>query len=91
VTQKKKRKARRRTLSPQPRLVIVVSTEKRLRRASHVAFWLGALCLGAALATQYRLFGLPAVRDGALILKVTGISLMIAGWIFGRNARVGLR
>ncbi len=87
MTQKKRRKSRRRMLSPMARPVPVPSSEARLLRAARIAFAVGVSCLAFAVAARLRLFGLPPWRDAALIFRVAGIGLMIAGWIFGRAAR----
>lgn len=84
---RKKRRPRRRTYSPAPRAVLVRTTEARLQRASWVAGGLGAACLVAALAVQYRLVHFAVGPNSAVILKVAGVGLAIAGIIFGRNAR----
>ena len=66
---------------------MVRSSEARLHRAAFVAGVLGVVGLIAALGIQYRLFHFPGGPNSAVILKVAGIGLVIAGWIFGRNAR----
>lgn len=92
MSQKKKKKPRiRRHLTQVARAAPAVpqTSESRLLRAAKVASTLGVALLLAALAIQFKVISIDVGANGSLVMKIAGVGLIIAGFVFGRGAKRG--
>ncbi len=92
MSKKKKVKPRRRTLSspvarPSAPSSGEAAAEPRLQRLSRAVTVAGAVSLLLAVAVQFKILSVDLGSNGANVLKVAGIGLLIAGFVFGRAAK----
>ena len=92
MSNKKKKKPRvRRHLAPVQRAAPSApqTSESRLLRAAKVASTLGVALLLGALAIQFKIVSIDLGPSGSLVMKIAGVGLIIAGFVFGRGAKRG--
>jgi hypothetical protein len=92
MSAKKKKKPRiRRHLAQVQRAAPAqpATSESKLLRAAKVASTLGVVLLLGALAIQYKVISVDLGPSGPLVMKIAGVGLIIAGFVFGRGAKRG--
>jgi hypothetical protein len=86
---KKKPRIRRHLAQVQRAAPPPMSSESRLMRAAKIASTLGVALLLAALAIQFKVISIDVGANGSLVMKIAGVGLIIAGFVFGRGAKRG--